>query len=254
MKTTTLFASDLDNTLLFSYKHRQPTDLCVEYLEGKAQGYVTEAALRLLPRVQKSALFVPVTSRSIAQYQRIRWPEGCLPKYAVTTNGAILLVDGKEDRAWREESKALVDPWRGEMAQVEALLPGIPAIRRFRMIDDMYLFAACDTPEEAQQGSLPFQGTTGLDVAVSGRKVYFFPPSINKGDAVDRLRERFAPQQVICAGDSVIDLPMLCKGDAAIVPHGALLAGRGPSTIFIPTPGKRFPDFVLESVLSLITP
>ena len=30
-----LFASDLDNTLLFSHRHRQDTDRCVEYLEGK---------------------------------------------------------------------------------------------------------------------------------------------------------------------------------------------------------------------------
>ena len=31
-----MFASDLDNTLLFSYRHRQETDQCVELLEGKS--------------------------------------------------------------------------------------------------------------------------------------------------------------------------------------------------------------------------
>ena len=34
----TIFASDLDNTLIFSYKHALATDLCVEYLDGKTQG------------------------------------------------------------------------------------------------------------------------------------------------------------------------------------------------------------------------
>ena len=32
-----LFASDLDNTLLFSHKHARAGDVCVEYLDGKAE-------------------------------------------------------------------------------------------------------------------------------------------------------------------------------------------------------------------------
>ena len=36
-----LFASDLDNTLLFSHQHAQAGDVCVEYLDGKAQGRST---------------------------------------------------------------------------------------------------------------------------------------------------------------------------------------------------------------------
>ena len=35
---TILFASDLDNTLLFSHRHRQPEDRCVERLNGAEQG------------------------------------------------------------------------------------------------------------------------------------------------------------------------------------------------------------------------
>lgn len=34
-----LFASDLDNTLLFSHQHAQAGDVCVEHLDGKAQGF-----------------------------------------------------------------------------------------------------------------------------------------------------------------------------------------------------------------------
>ena len=33
-----LFASDLDNTLLFSRRHSRPGDVCVEMLDGKEQG------------------------------------------------------------------------------------------------------------------------------------------------------------------------------------------------------------------------
>lgn len=34
-----LFASDLDNTLLVSHQHAQAGDVCVEHLDGKAQGF-----------------------------------------------------------------------------------------------------------------------------------------------------------------------------------------------------------------------
>ena len=37
---TILFASDLDNTLLFSHRHRQPGDRCVELLNGAEQGFL----------------------------------------------------------------------------------------------------------------------------------------------------------------------------------------------------------------------
>ena len=70
-----LFASDLDNTLLFSYQYRQAEDKCVEYLDGREQGFFTRRTLELLPLVERKTRFVPVTTRSVAQYQRIRWPE-----------------------------------------------------------------------------------------------------------------------------------------------------------------------------------
>ena len=70
-----LFASDLDNTLLFSWRHKTDSDQCVEHLDGKEQGFCTQQSLELLASVCEQAQFVPVTTRSVAQYQRIAWPE-----------------------------------------------------------------------------------------------------------------------------------------------------------------------------------
>ena len=55
-----VFASDLDNTLLFSQKHAVETDLCVEYLNGMPQGYLTQDTPRYLEQIMQSALFVPL--------------------------------------------------------------------------------------------------------------------------------------------------------------------------------------------------
>ena len=75
-----LFATDLDNTLLFSHRHRQPGDRCAELWNGAEQGFFTPETVDLLPQAARQVRLLPITTRSIAQYQRIRWPEGALPR------------------------------------------------------------------------------------------------------------------------------------------------------------------------------
>ena len=239
-----LFASDLDNTLMFSYKYRTDSDICVEYLDGKAQSFCTQTSLELLARVCWEAQFVPVTTRSIAQYQRIAWP--CAPRYAVTTNGGILLVDGAIEPTWYAQTQALVAPWRDALLDLQNRLPEAPMLRRHRMVDDLYLFAVCDDAASAETGRRFFVGKTPLRIETSGRKVYFFPPSLHKGEAIRRLNALFSPRTTICAGDSVIDIPMLRAADLAIVPHAELLERSG---LRIAPSNTRFSDFVLKTVL-----
>ena len=71
-----LFASDLDNTLLFSHKHAQAGDVCVEYLDGKAQGKPEKLWLRLPtredPRMRKIKLalsFFPGESQAVLYFE-----------------------------------------------------------------------------------------------------------------------------------------------------------------------------------------
>lgn len=244
-----LFASDLDNTLLFSHRNRRDTDRCVERLEGKEQGFCTPRTLELLPAVREKTLFIPVTTRSAAQYRRIQWPENCAPRYAVAANGGVLLDGEGVDPLWQARTEALAAPWRGELEELRVRVEGIPIPKRCRMVDEVYLFAACGSGEEAEALAAPFLGKTALDVAVSGRKVYFFPPPINKGAALERLRERFLPERTVCAGDSVIDLPMLRAADLAVVPYGGLLPEAEGEVRRPAGEGARFSDFVLEIVL-----
>lgn len=245
---TTIFASDLDNTLLFSHKYAQPGDLCVEYLEGAAQGYLTGETPGLLAQVMDKALFVPVTSRSMEQYRRIRFPQACRPRYAVTTNGAFLLVDGKPDLQWSRASEEAVAPWRAHLEEALRALEAWPVPKRCRIVDGMFTFAACDTPEDAQALGRALKDAVPLNAGVTGRKVYFFPPPINKGAALDRLRRRFGAERVLCAGDSAIDEPMLRRADLAIVPQGILPHKDGPARRVWDGSG-RFYTFVLQQTL-----
>ena len=185
-----LFASDLDNTLLFSRRHSRPGDLCVEMLEGKEQGYFSPLTVARLREVNACMDFVPVTSRSVAQYRRICFPAGCVPRWAVTTNGGLLLENGEIDEAWQAESLEAVAPWREELERTEALLRAQPVPHRGRRVDELYVFAACDDAAGAHALAAALAGRTALEVAVSGRKVYCFPAPISKGHALERLRRR----------------------------------------------------------------
>ena len=60
---TILFASDLDNTLLFSHRHRQPEDRCVERLNGAEQGFFTRETPDLLPQVVQRVHLLTIATR-----------------------------------------------------------------------------------------------------------------------------------------------------------------------------------------------
>ena len=244
-----LFASDLDNTLIFSHRHREEGDVCVELLEGREQSFCTPRSLALLAQVCAGAAFLPLTTRSVAQYRRIRWPQGCAPRYAAAANGGILLEEGVPDPAWQEKSRSLMDPWRGALAEAEQLLAQAPMLRRWGQVDGLFWFAVCDTPEEAQAGAEFFISRTGLEVSASGRKLYLYPPPLDKGSGLKRLRARFRPERVLCAGDSELDLPMLRAADLAILPE-ALAQREDFSSAKVHTGQPRFPEFVLQTVLA----
>ena len=213
--TDILFASDLDNTLLYSRRHRRAGDLCVERLAGAEQGFMTPPAVELLRRVRAAMRFIPVTTRSIEQYRRIEWPEGTAPEYAVTTNGAVLLHGGEVDAAWREAHDALIAPAREEIARCHALYLGDRAFIRCRIVDDAYLFVYCADGVDAQAQAAECQKRTSLRVQPSGRKIYFFPPKLTKGAALRELRRCFSPRKVYAAGDTAIDAPLLAAADLA---------------------------------------
>lgn len=248
MKQNILFASDLDNTLLFSYKHKQNCDICVEYLQGKQQGFFTPKSIKLLQKINSLVEFIPVTSRSVEQYQRIQFPKDTLPHYAVTTNGAILLIDGEVDPDWYQISRQAVDPWQRELQNIYEMLNKMPLAKHFRIVDDMYLFTTCENPQDAAHVAYEIAPKTQLDVTIAGRKVYFCPPAINKGQALKRLKDLFSAKYTISAGDTTMDIPMLEKADCAIIPDRSLSTKLFPSFTYIHKGNQRFPEYVLQQV------
>ena len=247
-----LFASDLDNTLLFSHRHRQPGDRCVELLNGAEQGFFTQETVDLLPQVVQRVQLLPVTTRSVEQYLRIQWPAGTAPRWALTANGAVLLRDGGLDRDWYEQSREMIRAYQGELRRILRFLSARPEPSTVRMVEGMYVYAACPDPAAAERCGADWDPGSPIRAVVSGRKAYFFPPGVDKGTALRRAVERFRPERVIAAGDSVIDVPMLRRADLALLPGPELLPQLPGARVC--GPDRRFPDFVLETVLRQAAP
>ncbi len=75
-----IFFTDLDNTIIFSYKHNIGIDkVNIEMYQGREISYMTQKTYRLLKQVAKKMLLVPVTTRSVEQYNRIDLGLGVLP-------------------------------------------------------------------------------------------------------------------------------------------------------------------------------
>ena len=249
-----LFATDLDNTLLFSHRHRQPGDRCAELWNGAEQGFFTPETVDLLPQAARQVRLLPITTRSIAQYQRIRWPAGALPREALTANGAVLLRGGEIDRDWYDQSWELVRAHQGALRDLLGRISAREDVTSARIVENMYVYAACSDAAAAERCAAAWAQDAPFQMEVSGRKVYWFPPGIDKGTALRRAAGRYRPERILCAGDSVIDVPMLRRADLAMIPDGTLLPALPAERTLVCQENVRFPDFVLRTVLAQAGP
>lgn len=240
-----VLACDIDNTLIYSRKHPHDGWPCVERIHGEEQAYMSPGTCELLETVSKQVRFIPVTSRSVEQYSRISWPGQWIPECAVTTHGAKLFIRGEEDGQWQTETEELVAPWRDELRRMETLLAPDPSYIRCRTVDDAYLFVYCASGTDPEAVGRKFREMTDLTICIGGKKIYLLPPQMNKGNAVERLRQRFPKHTVIAAGDSEMDLDMLNAADYALFPEG--IAGR------VNVPGNCCPKETLLSEFVLKT-
>jgi hypothetical protein len=219
-----IFYSDLDNTLIYSYKHDIGTEkICVEHYQGREISYMTEKSYALLKKTAAHMLFVPVTTRTVEQYERIDFGMGILP-YALVCNGGVLLKDGKKDERWLAESKELAAPAREELLRgIRLLEQDRSRSMEIREIEEMFLFTKSAAPKltvERLQRELQPQFT---EIFQNGEKVYLVPKALNKGTAAVRFGKNIAEKingekNVIAAGDSLFDIPMLELADIAFFP------------------------------------
>ncbi len=233
-----VFHVDLDNTLIFSYKHDIGQEKrCVEICQGREVSFITDKTYALLREISEQVLIVPTTTRTQEQYERICLGISRLP-YALVCNGGVLLVDGKKDDEWYAQSLDLAKECGDGLRKAFSLLED-EAERELevRFIEDLFVFTKCKEPEAVVQFLKKELDTRLLDVLQNGTKVYVIPRGLDKGRAVERFREYKRDGLVLAAGDSGFDVTMLEKADRAAAPR-PLLESAPLSGHVVPMPGK----------------
>ena len=208
---------------------------CVEYLDGEPLSFMTATAARMLEQLASETVVVPTTTRTVEQFQRIDLPGGPW-RYAITSNGGNILLDGQPDANWRAEVDAAAAAGGAPLSDVLAEMHSRcdPSwVLKARTADDLFCYLVVRTeamPPTFVADWSSWCAARGWGVSQQGRKVYTMPDAVGKSMAVAEVRRRLIADGVIrsdelllAAGDGALDADMLSAADLAARPrHGEL--------------------------------
>ena len=260
-----LVASDLDRTLIYSSAAlaltmpdaRAPRLLCVEVHESRPLSYMTETAAALLTELGDTALFVPTTTRTRKQYQRINLP-GPPPTYAICANGGHILVDGVSDLDWQARVTARLAEECAPLDEIRAHLMATadPAwVRKHRVAEDLFAYLVVERellPEEWVKELAVWAENRGWTVSLQGRKIYAVPKPLTKSAALHELSCRTGADLTLAAGDSLLDADLLLAADKGWRPgHGELADAQwtAPGVSALPERGVLAGERILREFL-----
>jgi len=228
----------------------------VERYRDRDISFVSRDQLDLLARIERrGALVVPVTTRTQAQYRRVRVWTDRPPAWAVAANGGILLHHGVPDDDWYVATQAAVAAESRNLAAVAGWLARAagPWIDHVRVADDLFLYCLVD------RAALPGPAATALNarldgwgwqLSIQGRKLYAVPRSLGKAAAVREVARRTGARTVLAAGDSLLDRDLLEAADVSMRPaHGELHELGYPADVVTTTAGVAAGEELLRTVL-----
>ena len=96
--------SDLDRSIIYSKRFLKDdtTKLEIEIYNGENISYISKETVELIKKIKKNCYFIPTTTRTIEQFKRISFSKYGLDfKYAVTSNGGNILVNGEVDKEYK---------------------------------------------------------------------------------------------------------------------------------------------------------
>ncbi|WP_051023198.1 HAD family hydrolase [Nocardia pneumoniae] len=209
--------------------------VCVEHLEGAPLSFMTTTAALRMQSLTQPAAVIPTTTRTIKQFGRIRLP-GAPWRYAITSNGGNILVDGVPDLSWRIDIDAKVRAGGATLSEVTRELHARiddSWVTKFRVADHLFCYLVVKpkaVPEEFLAEWDAWCRPRGWSASQQGRKIYTMPLAVCKSRAVDEVRKRLWESgeladdaRTLAAGDGALDAEMLRAADSAIRPrHGEL--------------------------------
>lgn len=212
----TAFCSDLDNTLIYSHRKIINEDKATaEFLNGKEQSFMTKFSYDFI-RDNAAINLIPVTMRTREQYERIIVLND-ICSIAAVCGGGSLIINGAVDEDWEADTIKIAG------SEIGAVGDALKLITRIKNKDEihnaapyMFYFKSDSTASDADF-MRKNSDTEKIKIDYDDRKVYCIAGSVNKGQAVRRLREKYNLKHIIAAGDSEFDIPMLEEASAALI-------------------------------------
>ena len=259
---TSLFACDLDRTLIYTVRSaalgsgREESDAtglrgpnamdglrCVERALGEPLSYVTADVPALIRRLAELCVFVPVTTRSRGQYRRVDLFTGATqPEWAICANGGHILYRGRPDTGWYRRMSERLAATGIDAGEVARRLAGLGDwVTKARVAEGLFAYAivevaAAEAEPVAELATWLHDG--GWVLSWQGRKMYAAPAGVDKWEAVEEVARRTGATRIGAAGDSVLDQILLDRADFSIrPPHGELETAGHPVDLVVPVPG-----------------
>lgn len=255
-----LLTSDLDRTLIFSNRTKREgiEYVCIEQLDGKNMSYMSTATFNALTKIAGKAEFIPVTTRSLKQYERITvFQQAIRPQYAVTSNGGVILKNGVVDEAWQQYIQQ-------EMAKLPLLFEDVQEkfnafisqdfVLRLHEVEALFFVLIVNREELSAIDFENFKAQlkqASWTCHLQGKKLYVLPSFLTKGAAVAHIKGMSTYDWHAAAGDSELDISMLEVADRYFIPQHAEIAGNANLTIMKES-SSDFSDAYLEKVMAVI--
>jgi hypothetical protein len=230
-----LVASDLDRTLVYSaqalglnmHDEHAPRLVVAEVYQGAPISFHTMDTDLMLTALAQAAELVPVTTRTRAQYERVRLP--AQPRYAIVANGGHILEAGVPDREWSASLAARLESACAPLAEIIDHLQEVTDplwLLKSRVAEDLFAYLVVERallPATFMAELTGWCALRGWSVSLQGRKVYCVPDLLTKSGAVAEVARRSGAVLTAAAGDSLLDADMLAAADVAVRPaHGEL--------------------------------
>jgi hydroxymethylpyrimidine pyrophosphatase-like HAD family hydrolase len=237
-----IFASDLDRTLVYSKRAIEELGEIdktllnpVESKDNNWVAFMTESSFFALKELSLNSLFVPVTTRTTEQFNRFLIFKKDIPlKYAITSNGANIIYKGELIEDW---SAHIFNRMNAETVPQNELLAnlkreGFQFDGQIKQAEDLFFYFILNSlpPASDRKAINDVAVSYGWRISIQGRKLYFIPRAISKGDALEFISKREGMEVIAGAGDSILDWDFLKNCQYRFVPaHGELARVSGIS-------------------------
>jgi hydroxymethylpyrimidine pyrophosphatase-like HAD family hydrolase len=230
-----IFASDLDRTLVYSKRAIEELGELnktvlkpVEIKDNNWVAYMTQRSFLALKELSLTSFFIPVTTRTTEQFNRFFiFKKEIHLKYAITSNGANIIYKGELMNDW---STHILNRMSVESVTQKELLvilkrEGFQFDGQIKQAENLFFYFILNSlPPAADRKAINDVAVSyGWRTSLQGRKLYFIPSAISKGDALEFISKREGMKVIAGAGDSVLDWDFLKNCQYRFVPaHGEL--------------------------------